>query len=116
MTPSAARAMYRRQVAAHGETVMLGRVVANGDDIAKAARARVTGYKPEQLVGDIQQGDRKVIVLAEDVEATGFPVPFKTGGNDTVMIRDHLCAIVAVDDSTRRVAGTLIAYEITVRG
>lgn len=106
MTPADAKAMYRRQIAAHGETITLRRTGQSDQSV----RARVTGYEPEELVGGIQQGDRKVIVLAEDV--TGF-TPRK---GDLVILRGAPLSIQAVDDSTRRVAGTLVAYELVARG
>jgi hypothetical protein len=63
-----------------------------------------------------QIGDRRVIVLAEDVEASGFPVPLRTGGSDKAVVRGKMLNINVVDDSTRRIAGVLIAYEIVAVG
>lgn len=114
MTPEAARASYRRQIDAHGETVTLRRV--NPSPTAPTdvtVRARVVGYQPEELVGAIQQGDRKIIALAEDVGA--FPLPFRERF-DKAIIRGTEMTIQAIDDNTRRVAGELIAYDIRVRG
>lgn len=111
MTPEAARAMYSRQIDQHGETIILRRVGSTDASV----KARAAGYRPDELIAPVQQGDTKVIALAEDVETSGFPVPFRErfdhiliGGKDTV--------IQAVDTMTRRVAGTLVAYEIRVRG
>ncbi|MGE0290268.1 MAG: hypothetical protein AB7P16_28635 [Bradyrhizobium sp.] len=115
MSPEAARGMYRRQIARHGETVTLRRI--NSSPTAptnRDVRARVLGYTPDELVGEVQQGDRKIIVLAEDMGS--FPVPFRERSTDRVIVRGAELAIQAVDDSTRRVAGELIAYEIRARG
>jgi hypothetical protein len=109
--------MYRRQLAAHGEEITLRRI--NPSPTAatdKTVRARVTGYAPEELIGGITQADRKVILLAEDVETSGFPVPIKSGSSDRVVVRGRQMMIAAVDDSTRRIGSTLIAYEIRATG
>jgi hypothetical protein len=76
-------------------------------------RARVTGYAPHELVGSIQQGDRKVIVLADDLLGRGIALPLTKG--DRCVIRGQECAIEAVDSNSRRVGATLIAYELQVR-
>lgn len=114
MTPAQAKAMYRRQIDTHGETITLRRVnpspaAATTQDV----RARVLGYAPEELVGAVQQGDRKIIVLAEDIGA--FPVPFRRAF-DQVLLRGAQLTVQDFDDSTRRVAGELIAYELRARG
>lgn len=117
MTPAAARAMYRRQIDAHGETITLRRNnPAPAGPTEVTVKARVSGYQPEELVGGINQGDRKVIILAEDVEMSGFPVPFNTGGTDKAVVRGRALNIGVVDDSTRRIGGVLIAYEIRATG
>lgn len=115
MTPAQAKASHRRQIAAHGETVTLRRVnAAPAPATEVTALARIVGFTPQELVNGISQKNRKVILLADDIGA--FPVPFKTNGSDRVVVRGVPWNIVAVDDSTRRVAGELIAYELTVLG
>lgn len=103
--------MYRRQIVAHGETITLRRLVPGGPPAELDVRARVTGFAPDELVGGIDQGDRKVILLAEDMTWTEAPA-----AGDKLVIRDQLLTIASVDDSTRRVAGTLIAYEMRATG
>lgn len=112
MTPEQARASYRRQIR-NGETITLRRD--GSPPIDKPVRARVTGYAPEELVGDVHQGDRRIVVLAEDVASTGFPVPFRDGF-DKVILRGDQLTIQSSDDSTRRIAGELIAYELRAAG
>jgi hypothetical protein len=77
-------------------------------------RARTVGYLPDELVGNILQGDRKMIVFADDLTGSGFTLPVTN--NEKVVVRGKELAILAVDDSTRRVNGTLIALELQVRG
>jgi len=109
--------MYRDQISEHGETIAIRRYTGTGTDRTPTDRpclARVMGYMPEELVGNIVQGDRKIIVLAEDLD--GESPPFVITKSDKAMVRGRELAIMAIDDSTRRIAGTLIAYELTGRG
>lgn len=104
--------MYRRQVAAHGSLVTLRRGAGPGAPEV-TFKARLTGYSPQEMTGDLQQGDVKVIFLAEDLG--DFPPPIKTR-SDAIWQDGRKMTVQAVDDQTRRVAGELIAYELRVRG
>lgn len=66
MTPEHAIAKLQRQLARHGQNVDLRKIV-NGQiqSEALAQRAFVRGYKPDELVGPIQQGDRIVVLLPD---------------------------------------------------
>ncbi|MGE0425410.1 MAG: hypothetical protein AB7O88_24330 [Reyranellaceae bacterium] len=117
MTPDAVRAAYRDMLALVGEPVVIRRYTGAGADRPRFdadAPARVVEYAPDELVGGIQQGDRKLILLADDLIARQFPVPPRRG--DKAVVRGNELNIEAVDDNSRRVAGVLIAYEIQVRG
>lgn len=110
-------ANYQRSLARVGETIYVRRFSGSGPSRTHAdtaATARVTGYDPHELIGSIVQGDRKVIMLAKDLTDAGFSLPVVK--SDQLIVRGKPLAIQAVDDSTRRVAGTLIAIEIQVRG
>jgi hypothetical protein len=113
MTPAAAMASYRRQMV-NGETVTLRRLSGAGAG-DYAVRARVREFRPDDVTGAIQQGSRKAIVLAEDVAASGFPLPFLPK-QDRVVWNGKVLVIHAVDDATRRVQGVLIAYELDLAG
>lgn len=115
MTPAHARAMYARQIAAHGENVTFRRTVANAPAIEKTVRVRVTGYSDAELVAGVSIGDRKIILTAEEAEKTGLPVPLRKG-TDAFIVRSTKLTVEAVDDSTRRINGVLIAYEIRASG
>jgi hypothetical protein len=117
MTPTQARATYRRMMTLVGETVSIRRYTGTGANRPRfdaEVTARVTEYEPSELVGTIVQGDRKVIVLAEDLFTAQFPIPPKKG--DKVVVRGKELNIEAPDDNTRRIQGEIIAYEIQVRG
>lgn len=117
MTPERTRDSYRRALAAAGEMVTVRRYVGTGSDrpvVEAPVAARVTGYAPSELVGNIRQGDRKVILLAEDLERRQFPLPLRAG--DKVVVGGRELNVEYADDQTRRVAGVLIAYELQARG
>jgi len=97
-----------------GEDVIIRRYAGSAPSRRAAdvtTRARVMGYAPQQIIGSVIQGDVRVIALVDTLSGL---LPLTT--NDKVVIRGVEKAIRAVDDNTRRVAGTLIALEIQVRG
>lgn len=114
MTPEQSIASYRRSLK---DVVTIRRYTGSGQNrpyFEATALARVTGFDPDELVGTIVQGDRKLIVLADDLVKAQFPLDLKKG--DEVFVRGQKTTIQAADDSTRRVAGVLIAFELQVRG
>ncbi|MBA3998949.1 MAG: hypothetical protein C0466_17550 [Candidatus Accumulibacter sp.] len=80
-----------------------------------AARGRVDGFAPSDFEGAIQQGMRTAIVLAEDVEASGFPLPFREK-QDRLVWNGKTLVIRSVDDATRRIGGVVIAYVLELAG
>ncbi|MGE0290328.1 MAG: hypothetical protein AB7I42_24910 [Bradyrhizobium sp.] len=117
MTPDESRADYRATMDRVGEVVLIRRYTGSGQNrphFDAEVRARVMGYEPTELVGGVIQGDRKLIVLAEDMIAAQVPLDLRKG--DKAVIRGKECNIEAADDNKRRVAGALIAYELQVRG
>lgn len=123
MTPQQALSAYRRAFAI-GETVTIRRYVGTGSSRPKTeadALARVTGFEPRELVGSVVEGTRKIILLVDPDAAVpsgkvALPTLLPLTTNDKVVVRGRELAIVSVDDSTRRVAGTLIAIELQARG
>lgn len=114
MTPAAAKASHRRLV---NGTVTVRKYT--GPASSRVAhdtpncRARITGYLPQELVGAIKQGDQKVILIAEDLEAAGIT---SLAIGDKIVAHGKELNIEGVDNNTRRVGDTLIAYELQVRG
>jgi hypothetical protein len=104
--------MYLRLILASGEPVTLRRLGVGAT--AAIVRAKVSGFEPNELVGGITEGDRKVVVLAADLESASWPVPPQPG--DQIEIRGTTLGVVAVDDSTRRVQGVAIAFDLIARG
>lgn len=124
LTPEKLKADYARILGRTGEDVIIRRYTGTGTNrpkIDRPVRARVTGYAPRELVGTVQQGDRFVLVLAEDVTKPTTDSPPQTltlplTPADKVVVRGKELQIVAADDSTRRVGGELVAIEIQARG
>lgn len=117
MTPDEVLASYREAMDACCGVFAIRRYTGAGVNRPRFdvdVRGRVTGYQPNELVGSVQQGDRKVIVLVEDLITAQFPLPITA--NDKLILLGKELAIVSVDSSTRRVQGVLIAYELQVRG
>ena len=124
MTPAAALDMHRRFLLKVGEDIVIRRYTGTGTPRPKVEatiRARVMGYEPKELVGSIVQGDRKIIALVDPsaavpagMVALSALLPLTT--NDKAVVRGKELAIKAVDDNTRRIAGTLIALEIQAAG
>lgn len=107
-------ARYRASLRRRGETIIVRRYTGTGENppyTEAAALARVAGYDSDELVGGIVEGDRKIIVLGEDI-ASLLPLT----NADHVIVRGRELAVIAVDDSTRRTAGVLIAVELRARG
>ena len=114
MTPAEALASHRSFINEVGETVYVRRYSGTPPSLTAADTAtvaRVMDYQPSEIIGPITQGDRKVIALVDTL--TGV-LPLTV--NDALVVRGKELAIVAVNDNTRRIGGTLIALELQVRG
>ncbi len=98
MTPSQAIAMLDRQLARHGEDVSL-----NGG----TKRAFVRGYKPDELVGDVRQTDRLVVLSPTDLGAQ--PV---RGGKVVIAGKTHNIEAAGLT----LLANTLVRIDLRVRG
>jgi len=110
MTPESARAALARQISKHGWLITLKR---NGVPSVEIL-ARVRDFKPDELVGGIVQGDRQAVIPAAVLESTGWPGAPARG--DQIVDNGRTMTVQAVDDSTRRIAGIVIGYNLTVRG
>jgi hypothetical protein len=114
MTPEQVKDAYRRML---DQPILIRRYTGTGSNRSKfecGVLSRVVGFEPHELVGPVLQGDRKAIVLADDLVAAQFPLPLLKG--DKCVVRGRELNIEAPDDSTRRIGDVLIAYELRVRG
>ncbi|NEU95049.1 hypothetical protein [Bradyrhizobium uaiense] len=125
MTPDESLDQHIRALEENGETVLVRRYAGIGPARAvtkeAAVLAKVKGYQPAELVGEIRQGDRHVILLNDP----SAPVPAgKVALSDMLPLTDRDFLVIAgaeasikgVDDATRRMQGQVIAFELQVRG
>ncbi len=116
MRAAGIKSQYRRTIDRHGEAVVFRRFTGSGPNrpqVNVEIRGRVTGYDPQDMIAGIQQGDRKVLVLAADLIANNIGTVTNA---DFIVVRGRQCAIFSIDDSTHRLGAQLIAYELGVRG
>jgi hypothetical protein len=115
MTTDQIRAEYLDAISTVGEDVVIRTYMGTSETYDdKTVRARVVEFNPDQLVGAIVQGDRKLIMLATDVDGTGVTLALTT--NCKILVRGKELQVKSIDDNTRRVQGDLIAYELVVGG
>ncbi|UGY03147.1 hypothetical protein [Bradyrhizobium quebecense] len=125
MTPDESLDQHIRALEESGETVLVRRYTGVGPvrAVAKEAAvpAKVKGYDPAEIVGEIRQGDRHVILLNDPAA----PVPagkvalstmLPLTDRDFLVIAGAEVSIKGVDDATRRIQGQVIAFELQVRG
>lgn len=108
MTPAAAVSMLDRQIREHGEDVKLRAQDAADDgsqDITR--RAFVRDYRPGELSGGIEQGDREVILSPTGLGAD----PQRLGG---LFVGDRYCTIEFANPV--RLAGVVVRWNLQVRG
>ena len=109
MTPARAIAMRDRQIAEHGQPVTLKR--SGTSDLTMHAFVR--GYRADELIGGINQGDTMVIASPPQLVGTDFAsVPPRTG--DRILIAGRLRR-VGIDDPVY-IGGTLVRVNLTVTG
>jgi hypothetical protein len=101
---------YRSAIARRGEAIGIRRYTGFGSArpvVNADLRGRVIGYQPQELIGGITQGARKVIVPVEELIAKQLALPITT--NDNAVVRGKEFAIIAVDDDSHRDGAELIA-------
>lgn len=128
MTDLSAVAAYREAMAVNGVAITIQRVSGYAPsvttvasvpiaaivrnitaDTTAAAQAGLSASTP----GAVQQADRLVIVLADDLTAVGFPVPVARGDQIVLPDASELLNVIRVDPYKRAIAG---AVEIFAAG
>ncbi|MGY3689948.1 hypothetical protein ACVIGA_000028 [Bradyrhizobium sp. USDA 3240] len=125
MTPDESLDQHIRALEESGETVVVRRYAGLGPAraVAKEAAvlAKVKGCQPAELVGEIRQGDRHVILLNDPTAAVpagkvALSTMLPLTDRDFLVIAGSEVSIKGVDDATRRIQGQVIAFELQVRG
>lgn len=121
LTPAQAKADYLAAMERVGGTVKIRRFSGSGPSrthVDTSVRARVVGGQLKELVGDVVQRSRKMILLAADLVAAGFSLPITTA--DKIVVGSKELAITPLlDDSTRRFGvddAGLVAIDLEVYG
>lgn len=108
MTPAEAIAMLDRQLADHGEDIGLRHMSGGTVSLTETPRAFVRGYKPDEVVGAIAQGDGKITI-----SPTGLASPPRFN-DKTVIGGSKVRNIQAVEEI--RLSGVIVRYNLQVRG
>ena len=77
-----------------------------------SVRGRASDYTPQQLGGDIQQGDRHIIISNAEIAAASWPGPPRKG--DMVDENGKIWRVIGCDTIT--INGEKIRHHITGRG
>jgi hypothetical protein len=107
MTPADALASLDAQLAENGENITFRRDNASSDE--KTVRAKVRFYKPDEIKGLIQQGDRHIILSPTYLGAYGVPLQ-----NSIVLIGGLPNRIVWPEPI--KVNSTIVRIELQTRG
>lgn len=115
MTPAAAIAMLDRQLAAHGQDVIVRRyAAATGNPRPKTdvpARAFVRAVKAEELIGSIAQTSSNV-VLSPSTTGLSALLPLRTEDKIVIAGRERNVQVVKPIE----MAGTLVRIDVVVAG
>src|SRR5690348_7538465 len=114
MNPEQVKASYRRMLGEF-ETIQIRRysgtprIAHNYDCLAKPV-----GFPGNEFVGQVVEGEFKVVAFVSDLAATAISLPVTT--NDKAVLNGKELAIASVDASTIRIHGETIAYILQARG
>jgi hypothetical protein len=106
--PSATAAMLAR----YGETVLLRRPTGQAQFIDVSCAARVDQFQQHEITGGVMQGDRKVILSNQEIEAETWPGPPRRG--DQIVIGGRTTTAQGVE--TISVGGQIVRHNVQVRG
>lgn len=98
------------------ETIIVRRYTGAGAGRPKfdaEVRGKAWGYSANELVGAIQQGDQRVLVLVDDLVARGFALPVTS--SDKLVVKGREIAIVS-PGQRKAPDGTLVVYDLQARG
>ena len=84
------------EIAREGQTVTIRRIATGVAPVAATCKAMVRGYRPEELVQGVVQGDRRVVIAAATLQSLGWPIPPRKG--DSVEASGKRLAVQAVEE------------------
>lgn len=111
MTP----ADVQRMIAEKGETITLRRGDPPGNvDVDVAVKARVVGFEPHELVGDIKQGDRRVVIGHAEIAAAATWTEKVVKIGDRLIIGGKIFTVGAPDP--RKLGDDIAGWWLVARG
>lgn len=98
-------------VASYGETLTLRREGSPNTDVS--VKGRIAGASPDQLVGDLRQSSRNVVIGNDEIVAAAWPGPPRKG--DRLIFADgKVVTIMEVD--TRKLKDAVAGHWLTIKG
>jgi hypothetical protein len=103
-------------IATVGAPAILRRVFAGGrTDVA--VRAVIRGYKPQELIGGIVQGDKEAIISDAEIAAAAWPGPPRRGDQIITTASSGVAATGTVQGvETRNVGNSTAMHVMQTRG
>lgn len=108
------KSVIGRFLAQNSETVKLRRPSGKGIFIDVVVLARVTLYRPEQLVGGIIQGDRNVIIGNAEIAEAHWPGPPRVG--DFILLDGGKTTLTIRSSDPGQLDGVIVRHDIQARG
>jgi hypothetical protein len=99
----------------NGESIALRRLTGRGVFIEVICKARVTDYAPDEMVGGIVQGDRKMIISNREIEEAKWPGPPRAGDQVILLEQNGDTAMVRAS-YPNRVSGQTVRHTLQIRG
>lgn len=105
-------ASVRRLVLRDGQPVTLRRIATGQAPVSVSLTAVVRGYAPQELAGNLIQGDRHVILSNDEIAAAAWPGPPRKG--DQLVIDGTTCSVQSCN--TIRQGSAIARHDLVVRG
>jgi hypothetical protein len=100
----------------HGQDVVVRRRTGTTSSFSPSVtvKGRVHSFRPEELIGGIQQGDRRVTIAPSVLVSAGWNTGDAPRKGDQVLIDSQVFTVQACEP--RYYAGSLARYDIWIRG
>lgn len=98
-----------------GESVAIRRLTGPGIFFEVITKARIMDYSPDEMVGGIVQGDRKMIVANRDMENAQWPFPVRVGDQVILLDQNNATAMVRAAYPSS-VNGQIVRHTLQIRG
>ncbi len=100
-------------IAENGQSIILRRPGPHGTAFDVVLPAMVRAYQPQELVGGIVQGDRRVVISDREITAAQWPGPPRQG--DQIIVNGRTATLQA-NAATILVGDFVVKHIMQVRG